>query len=180
VRRRLDAATALVSLLLAGILASWILVDGVGPDLLFTGGILLHAAACALLIGLCAELSQAVGATAPASNLLPLRVLEAGPVRWLGRVSYSLYLWHWPVVALLPVLLGADHARTTMTAAAIGIALVLAAASTHLVEDPIRFRARWARGRTGAVLFAIAWTALLLLWLALPPPAAPHIDPDSL
>ncbi|GAA4887294.1 hypothetical protein GCM10023405_00240 [Streptomonospora salina] len=40
----------------------------------------------------------------------------------------------------------------------------------------IRFRVRWVRGRTGLVTFFVASAALLVMWFALPTPAAPSID----
>lgn len=37
-----------------------------------------------------------------------LRVGNLRPVQWLGDVSYAVYLWHWPLIALGPFLLGRD------------------------------------------------------------------------
>ncbi|NEE00406.1 acyltransferase family protein [Phytoactinopolyspora halotolerans] len=165
------AAGTVTALLTAGILTSWFLADGTDAAGLFTGGLFAHATASAVLIGLCAEHHAR-----PERGREPLQaVLESAPLRWLGQISYSLYLWHWPVIVLmapeLPGLSGWAH-----TSVVLGISIALAAASKYLIEDPVRFRAGWARGTTGAVVFAMASAALLALWLLLPQPAGPQID----
>ncbi|GLY04881.1 acyltransferase family protein [Actinoplanes sp. NBRC 101535] len=60
------------------------------------------------------------------------RLLEAAPMRWLGRMSYGWYLWHWPLLFLAPTGL---VARCLL---ALG-ALLLAFLSHHLVENPVRY-----------------------------------------
>ncbi|WP_186317708.1 acyltransferase family protein [Curtobacterium sp. 9128] len=66
------------------------------------------------------------------------------PVAFLGRISYAVYLWHWPAVVLLPLVTG--HPLGTRDKAAILVAsLLVAAATTLLVEEPLRF-SRWVRG----------------------------------
>ena len=72
----------------------------------------------------------------------PGPVLALRPVQWLGDVSYSVYLWHWPLIVLVPAATG--HALTWPERGAILAATLLLAWLTKiLVED--RFRAaRWA------------------------------------
>lgn len=65
------------------------------------------------------------------------RVLGAAPLRGLGLVSYSLYLWHWPVLVYLGMAL--DGAPNPLqTALALAAALGLAVASWAWIEQPIR------------------------------------------
>jgi len=64
--------------------------------------------------------------------------LEVAPVRFVGRISYSLYLWHWPIL----VLTGTRWAGIGALPA-IGLAILIATASTLLLEEPLR--ASWRR-----------------------------------
>jgi peptidoglycan/LPS O-acetylase OafA/YrhL len=64
-------------------------------------------------------------------------VLELAPVRWLGRRSYSVYLWHWPVVVFTRPGFVAVTGYSLLFLR-IGLALVLAELSFQLVEEPIR------------------------------------------
>ena len=65
------------------------------------------------------------------------------PVACLGRISYAVYLWHWPAVVLLPIATG--HPLGTRSKVAILVAsLVIAAVTTLFVEEPLRFSS-WVR-----------------------------------
>jgi peptidoglycan/LPS O-acetylase OafA/YrhL len=67
-------------------------------------------------------------------------ILRAPPIVWVGLISYSLYLWHWPILVFwkyysnfaLP-----NSARWELLA----VSLLLATVSYHLVEVPFRRRA---------------------------------------
>ena len=67
----------------------------------------------------------------------PARLLGWRPARFLGRISYSLYLWHWPLLVLPTAIAGQTLAlpwRVGLMLAAIPIAY----ASQRWLEDPIR------------------------------------------
>jgi peptidoglycan/LPS O-acetylase OafA/YrhL len=165
--RMVDRWTGRVLTLLAtGIGAAWLLVDGPSSSWLFTGGLFLHSLAGALLVGLCVR----------APNTVVAKVLAWQPLRWLGLISYSVYLWHWPILVLLSPRLDGWGRTLAVCAASIG----LGALSKYLVEDPIRFRARWARGRGGLLAFAALMVGLALLWLFVPTPAPVTIDVTEL
>ncbi len=91
----------------------------------------------ALLPVLGASAVVAGGCTATA----PLRLLSARPMQTMGRISYSWYLWHYPLLVLAPAFVG-HPLGLAVNLALVAIAAAIAAASTVLVENPIRF-ARW-------------------------------------
>jgi hypothetical protein len=64
-------------------------------------------------------------------------VLSIAPLRWLGIISYGVYLWHWPVIVYAtPERTGLDG--WALDAACVAATLALAVASFVLVERPIR------------------------------------------
>jgi len=71
----------------------------------------------------------------------PVGLLSLKPLQFVGKLSYSWYLWHWPVLVLgrsLPV-----SASTGFQLALVGISFVLALLSFYCVEHPIRIRSRF-------------------------------------
>jgi peptidoglycan/LPS O-acetylase OafA/YrhL len=73
----------------------------------------------------------------------PGAALSVRPVRYVGRISYSWYLWHWPALIFAAALWGP-------LSPAAGVAIVLASllptvATHHLVENPVRHSRRLAR-----------------------------------
>ena len=75
----------------------------------------------------------------------PLGLLVHPVSAYVGRLSYSLYLWHWPVLVLGAALLPAGAGRTGGRARR--LRPVLSVLSLHLVEDPVR-RSGWLSRRT--------------------------------
>ena len=94
----------------------------------------------------------------PLPDTLYLRQLsELPPVQWVGNTSYSLYLWHFPVIIIWTAQAGARPGLASgLLVIAIGMAL--AAGSYYLVENPIRYSS-WLRKRP--------WTTLLIFALAM-------------
>lgn len=68
---------------------------------------------------------------------MPSRLLAVPPMRFFGRISYSLYLWHWPMIVLPAAALDAELPLAVRVALA-ALTIPVAAASQRWVEDPIR------------------------------------------
>ncbi|HKX69194.1 MAG TPA: acyltransferase family protein [Intrasporangium sp.] len=98
------------------------------------------------------------------------RLLALRPLVLLGGLSYSIYLWHWPLIALAGEVteLTAWH-KVGLAVASIGLAWL----SKHLVEDPIRFGSIFA-GRPrptlamGAAGMALSLAAAGVVWTQVP------------
>jgi hypothetical protein len=83
-------------------------------------------------------------------------VLSVSVLRWIGRISYGLYLWHWPAIVVL------TEDRTGLSGAPltfVRLATTFAGAtlSFYLVEQPIRRGAL--RGRKGLVAVPTGFAA---------------------
>ncbi|MXX30810.1 MAG: acyltransferase family protein [Chloroflexi bacterium] len=75
------------------------------------------------------------------------RALEAAPLRWMGERSYSIYLWHWPV--LLALQWEFNFVPNTVLTVAVGLAatFILAELSYRFVERPMRRPDFWSLAR---------------------------------
>lgn len=66
------------------------------------------------------------------------QLLSRTPMVWLGQLSYSLYLWHWPVLALLRYYTGTQVLDIPFSLLFITLTLLLATLSYYWVETPLR------------------------------------------
>lgn len=85
--------------------------------------------------------------------------------RGLGAISYSLYLWHWPLLLMAKAL---APGSTTMTFAAILLAILLAWFSWRLIEGPTR-RLEIRRPRRWLTVSALVTGAGIAVTMNLPP-----------
>ena len=65
------------------------------------------------------------------------RILSIGILRYVGRISYSLYLGHWPLLAFTRIVLGTNPTRLQATAV-LTVSFLAAAASYKWIEQPFR------------------------------------------
>ena len=125
--RRLAVAAPLA---LAAVLWSWHAVAQTDARL-HAGGLLVHAFAVTAVIVAAHRTSSATA-----------RLLAVAPLRWLGRISYAAYLYHWPIFLwLTPTRTGFDG--WTLSAVRLAVTLAAAEASTRWLEEPVRARRRF-------------------------------------
>ncbi|TBW37659.1 acyltransferase [Siculibacillus lacustris] len=87
------------------------------------------------------------------------RLLATWPFVFVGRISYPMYLWHWPPIVFTLYVTGRPIDPPT-AAALFALVVVLSTATLHLVETPIRSR-RWLSARTR--LFGVSAVASAIL-----------------
>ena len=97
-------------------------------------------------------------AGASANQSLVGRLLSTAPLRLIGRLSYSWYLWHWPMLVYLRELQSEPSLRLSM---AVALASLVPAAATYAwIESPIRFSARLRKRAKQTVIAAVLLAAV--------------------
>jgi peptidoglycan/LPS O-acetylase OafA/YrhL len=87
------------------------------------------------------------------------RLLSLPPLVYIGRVSYSWYLWHWPLLSFTHILYGNGTPPLTVTLGAIAAAFAAAVLSYYVIEQPLR------RSRRAPVPLLLRYAAVTLLFL---------------
>jgi peptidoglycan/LPS O-acetylase OafA/YrhL len=90
------------------------------------------------------------------------QMLAARPIVWIGLISYSLYLFHWPILVFAKYWFGRDL-TTLETVVAIALMASMAWLSWKFVEQPLRGRRIL---RTKLASYAFAATAILTVAVA--------------
>jgi len=94
--------------------------------------------------------------------------LASRPMTFIGRISYPLYLWHWPMFSFVRIVLG-HPAQPAMATGAIVIALAAAYTTYRWVEVPIRYGELGRKAvpalLAGLALLAVAGAALQARWI---------------
>ncbi|QPZ39171.1 acyltransferase family protein [Paramicrobacterium chengjingii] len=127
---------------------------GDGDDFTYRGGLALASLLTVIVIAAAIRPRSVLGSR-----------LDAGALRWLGRRSYGVYLWHWPVFTLTLAVSGSTATQAPpVTASLVAIVITLAASelSFRFVETPVRTRGfrDCARALTRAVRTSIPRAAV--------------------
>lgn len=85
----------------------------------------------------------------------PSRWLSIRPMRFIGDISYSVYLWHWPIFVFLSLMVA--EPSLSMRVAGMVASILIGWASYVLVENPFRY----GRRKKQRVRLSIALGALL-------------------
>ncbi|THV28028.1 acyltransferase family protein [Glycomyces paridis] len=82
------------------------------------------------------------------------RLLGTGPFQFVGRISYSLYLWHWPVLILVPLAVDAEPSIALNVVLILG-SFALAQLSYRYVEQPVRTAKPFKSGKVWGLVVGV-------------------------
>jgi peptidoglycan/LPS O-acetylase OafA/YrhL len=146
------AADAVVAIGLIGLVACFMLLDSTAQYPSWRAGVPVAAAMMIIVAGQSSRLARVA--------------LENRPAVYVGRISYPLYLWHWPLLVLaasvkfLPLTL---LERGVIVAVSFGAAM----ATYELVERPVRTRkssARQISALSGSMVAAALSGVVIVQW----------------
>lgn len=128
--KRISAFAGVVGLLATVGFIAQLFLMGADLDFTYRGGLILTSILGAVMIwGVLHETA-------------PLRILFANRVmRWFGQRSFSLYLWHWPLIMILKALFNTDPAHdhsTLLGLICLPLSFLLAEITYQHVENPFR------------------------------------------
>lgn len=126
----------------AGLIAMVALTDGFSP-FLYWGGLVIASVLTMIVIAVIVQPQSRLGSLAAAK-----------PLVWIGKRSYGMYLWHYPILLLMNPRNAVGDPNYLYCLLQLAIIFALAAFSYKFVEDPIRKGALGAfvkNVRTGAI-----------------------------
>ncbi len=94
---------------------------------LYQGGLFIFSVAAAFLVAALAHPAGFLG-----------RIFSIRPLRLLGKWSYGIYLWHYPVIVLSSSLVDTDGPDILHSVFQIAVSILLAVISYYFIEEPIR------------------------------------------
>ncbi|QDY90639.1 acyltransferase [Arthrobacter sp. UKPF54-2] len=100
---------------------------------------------------------------APGAGLWHDKVSGLAPIQFLGNVSYSVYLWHWPLIVLAPFMFGSELS-SPMKLGILALAIALAWITKVAVED--RWLQKPGSAPKGGRVFTATLAAMLVVSLA--------------
>lgn len=114
----------------------------------------------------------------PAPTSLLGRVLATRPFQYLGDISYSLYLWHWPIVVFYPFVTGRPVERFQDGVTVIVLSIVAAHISKYGIEDRFRHPSPVAarHGFRPAYALGVACMLMVAVAAAVPYRSAPKFE----
>lgn len=89
------------------------------------------------------------------------KILAHRPFVWIGLISYSLYLWHWPILAFLRIGRAEVSLPLTVSLAAVAVSVLISWVSYRFIEHP--FRAKPPYGFTRSAIFSLSGATLFVM-----------------
>lgn len=140
-----------IAILLLSILVLCLFLDNIFVSPLFPG--ILALVPCLAVAGLI-SINQEKNKI---SSFLSLK-----PMMWIGKISYSLYLWHWVVLAIMRYMYQESKLPLEWNLVAIIIMLILSVFTYYFIENPLR-KLKWSFSKNLVYFYLIPCGVVLMI-----------------